>query len=75
MSFDPQKHFKQTQLQFVIGFVVILIIVGFGLIFYFYGSSAAVMGIICVATGVLPVIVIYMILKGIENYVNKINNE
>lgn len=75
MTFDPRKHFDQTQLHFVIGFVILLILVGLGLIGIFYGLPSALMGLMCVGFGVIPILGIFLILKIIDKLLNKINEQ
>ena len=60
MSFirDLRKYARQTDMQLIIGFIVLLIVVGLGLIFFFWGAGAAVTGLICVGVALLPVLAV-----------------
>jgi hypothetical protein len=60
MSFirDLRKYARQTDMQLIIGFIVLLIVVGLGLIFFIWGAGAAVSGLICVGVALLPVLAV-----------------
>ena len=60
MSFirDLRKYARQTDMQLIIGFVVLLIVVGLGLIFFIWGAGAAISGLICVGVALLPVLAV-----------------
>jgi hypothetical protein len=60
MSFirDLRKYARQTDMQLIIGFIVLLIVVGLGLIFFIWGAGAAVTGLICVGVALLPVLAV-----------------
>jgi hypothetical protein len=55
---DLRKYAKQTTVQLIVGAVVILLVVGLGLIYYFYGIGGAVSGLLCVGAGLLPILAI-----------------
>jgi hypothetical protein len=60
MSFirDLRKYARQTDMQLIIGFIVLLIVVGLGLIFFIWGAGAAMTGLICVGVALLPVLAV-----------------
>jgi hypothetical protein len=60
MSFirDLSKYARQTDVQLIIGFSLLLIVVGLGLIFFIWGAGAAVAGLICVGAALLPVLAV-----------------
>ncbi len=58
MGHDLRRYSQRTNLGLVIGFILILILVGDGLIYFFYGRSAAAMGLICTLVGLAPVTLI-----------------
>ena len=62
MSRDLRKYASQTTFQLIIGALLVLFIVGDGLIYLIYGKSAALMGILCLLTGMIPVVLIVLIL-------------
>ena len=55
---DLRKYARQTDMQLIIGFVVLLIVVGLGLIFFIWGAGAAISGLICVGVALLPVLAV-----------------
>jgi hypothetical protein len=55
MKRDLREYSKQTSRRLVIGAVLILFIVGGGLIWWFYGTEAAGLGVTCLMAGLLTV--------------------
>ncbi|OGO32438.1 MAG: hypothetical protein A2136_11280 [Chloroflexi bacterium RBG_16_54_11] len=55
---DLRKYARQTNFRLIVGFILVLFIIGDGLIYLFYGRSAAIMGLICLVTGLSPIILI-----------------
>lgn len=66
MSRDLRKYSQQTNVRLVVGFILILLVVGEGLIYVFYGVGGALMGLLCLAGGVVPLLLIALVLWGIE---------
>jgi len=66
MSRDLRRYAKQTNIRLVIGFILILLVVGDGLIYLFYGRGAAIMGIICIFGGLTLIILILLVLWFID---------
>jgi uncharacterized SAM-binding protein YcdF (DUF218 family) len=66
MSRDLRQYAKQTNIRLIIGFVLLLFLIGDGLILYFYGKGAAIMGIICIIAALLPVVLIILALWMID---------
>jgi len=60
MTRDLRKYVRQTNFRLIAGALVLLFIVGDGLIYLFYGSSAAVMGLLCLLTGMTPVVLVVL---------------
>jgi hypothetical protein len=58
MGHDLRKYAHQTNFRIVIGFIALLLIIGLGSIYAFYGSGAAVTGLICLIGAGIPVILI-----------------
>ncbi len=65
-TFDLKSYSKQTTTRLILGALLILIIVGLGLIYLIYGLGAVFSGFLCVAAGILPIILIYFIFVFIE---------
>ena len=62
MSRDLRKYARQTNFRLLIGALVVLFIVGDGLIYFFYGGSAALTGLLCLFVAMIPVILTLLIL-------------
>jgi energy-converting hydrogenase Eha subunit E len=75
MNRNLRKYANQTNVRLIIGFLLILFIVGDGLIFLFYGQGAAMMGFICLLAGITPVILIVIALWFIDWIVRRNNPE
>ncbi|OGO21297.1 MAG: hypothetical protein A2Y54_04400 [Chloroflexi bacterium RBG_16_51_16] len=66
MSRDLRRFARQTNLQIALGAVLILLIVGIGLVWYFYGGAAAGAGLLCVIAGLSPVVLILLVLLALD---------
>ncbi len=66
MSRDLRQYAKQTNIRLITGFILLLFLIGDGLILYFYGKGAAIMGIICIIAALLPVVLIILALWMID---------
>ena len=55
MTRDLRKYTSQTNVRLVAGALFLLFIVGDGLIYFIYGSYAALMGLLCLLAGMVPV--------------------
>jgi len=62
MSRDLRRYARQTNLRLVVGFLLVLFIIGDGLIYIFYGRSAAITGVLCLITALSPVTLILLAL-------------
>ena len=62
MSRDLRKYARQTNIQLAVGAVLVLFIIGDGLIYLFYGGGAALMGILCLLGGMVPVGLVILVL-------------
>ncbi len=58
MSRDLRDYARNTSVQLFVGFLLILFIVGEGLIYFIYGKSAAVIGLLCILAGLAPLVLI-----------------
>ena len=73
MTRDLRKYTRQTNFRLIIGGILILFVVGGGLIWLFYGSKAALLGLLCMLLGLSPIALIWVIFLVIEWIVNKSN--
>lgn len=72
---DLRRYSHQTQWRLLVGFILLLFIIGIGLVYVFYGPRAAVLGMICLILGLAPMLLIYLALWGIEWIVKRNNPE
>ena len=75
MTRDLRRYANQTNIRLILGGLLLLFLVGDGLIYMFYGKGAAIMGLLCLALGLLPLIIIWVMLWGIEWLARKANRE
>jgi hypothetical protein len=66
MSRDLRKYAKQTNIRLIIGFLLVLFIIGDGMVYIVYGQGAAIIGLICLLAGLAPIILIVFALWFIE---------
>jgi hypothetical protein len=62
MSRDLRKYGRQTNIRLIAGALLLLFVVGDGLIYIIYGSGAALMGILCLLAGMVPVLLTIFVL-------------
>jgi hypothetical protein len=62
MASDLRRYACQTILRLVAGFLLILFVIGDGLIWWLYGREAALLGVVCLAAGLAPLILIALFL-------------
>ena len=74
MSRDIRQYMKQTETRLILGFLLLVFLIGDGLIFYFYGTGAGIAGLICLAGMMVPVFLIVLFLWIAEKVV-KSNQE
>jgi len=62
MSRNIRQYMKQTETRLILGFLLLVFLIGDGLIFYFYGTGAGIAGLICLAGMMVPVFLIVLFL-------------
>ena len=75
MSRDLREFDKQTNRQLIIGGTILLFVVGDGLIYLFYGTNAALFGLLCIGAGLLPILAIWLVLYLMDRFVKSQNPE
>ncbi len=60
MSRDLRKYASETNIRLIIGGLFLVFVVGIGLIYVFYGQGAALIGLLCLIVGLIPVILIWL---------------
>jgi protein-S-isoprenylcysteine O-methyltransferase Ste14 len=70
-SFDPRRHWHQTQARLIVGGMLILLVVGGTLVWVFYGRTAALTAIACLLAtgGILGLL--WLILALLERWVGE----
>lgn len=71
---DLRKYARQTNARLLIGFILILFLIGDGLIFLIYGKNAAILGALCLVAGLAPLLLIWLILLAMEWFVKRQNS-
>ena len=72
---DLRKYARQTSIQLIIGGLLFLLIIGDGLIYLIYGPGAALTGLLCIAGGLFPILLILLALWLIDWVVKRANRE
>ena len=75
MTRDLRRYARQTNARLLIGGILILFVIGDGLIYLFYGRSAALMGLVCLIGGLAPLILIWLVLTLMGWIVKRANYE
>jgi hypothetical protein len=75
MTRDLRKYARDTNIRLLIGFILLLFIVGEGLIYIFYGREGAFFGLICILAGLAPLVLIALLLWVMEWIVKRANEE
>lgn len=66
MGRDLRQFSRQTNKRLIIGFILLLLIVGDGLILLIYGMPAAISGLLCLLAGLAPLALLWAILNGLD---------
>ena len=72
---DLKKYAAQTNVQLIVGGFVLLFVVGLGLIAIIYGTGAALVGLLCLLVGLVPIGLVALLLFGLDIFVKKINKD
>lgn len=72
-GFDPFRFARTTEGQLVIGFFVLLYVLGGGLIWWFYGLGGAILGWICMTGGLFFFLLLYGIVSLFGWWANKVD--
>lgn len=71
MSRDLRRYSQQTTFRLLVGFFILIILVGDGLIYLFMGRNAAIMGLVCIGLALAPAILIWGLLTAMGWLVKK----
>lgn len=72
---DLRRYARQTNYRLLVGGIALLYLVGGGLIYWFYGPSALVSGLVCMTTAITPLLIIYIFLAAMGWLAKKANDE
>jgi hypothetical protein len=75
MSRDLRRYSRNTNFRLIAGGLLLLFIVGEGLIYLFYGPSAAFSGLICFTMGLSPLLLIWLALVIMDWIVKRANRD
>ena len=75
MTRDLRKYAEDTSIQLGVGAFLLLFIIGDGLIYFIYGKSAAMMGLLCLLAGVAPILIIALFMILLNLIVKRANRE
>lgn len=62
MTRDLRRYARQTSFRLVVGFLALVFLVGDGLIYLFMGRDAAILGLVCLALGLAPAVLVWLLL-------------
>lgn len=72
---DLREFARSTQWRLVAGFLFILVAIGNGLIWFFYGTRALQLALVCNLVGLIPVVLIAGALWLLEKLLRNTDNE
>ena len=70
-SFDPRRHWHQTQIRLLVGGLALVAVVGGGLVWLIYGRTAAVTAWLCLLGGVAVMGLLWLVLALLELWVKE----
>ena len=62
MTRDLRSYARQTSIRLLVGFFLLVFLVGDGLIYLFMGRNAATMGLVCLVLGLAPAVLVWLLL-------------
>lgn len=68
-SFSPQRHRRQTRARLILGGMLVLLVVGGGLVWLFYGRTAAFTAVLCLVGSAAVMALLWLILTLLERWV------
>jgi hypothetical protein len=72
---DLRRYARQTRARLLLGLFALVFLVGDGLIYFFYGKSAALMGLLCLFGALVPVVIIVIVLAIMDWIVKRANSD
>ena len=71
MTNDLRKYTKDTRTRLVVGFLLLVFLVGDGLIFLFYGKESGLFALVCTLGALIPVLLVILFLGIADRIVKK----
>ncbi len=71
MTRDLREYTKNTRTRLVLGFLILVFLVGDGLIFLFYGKESGLFGLVCILGALIPVLLVIIFLGIADRVVKK----
>ncbi|MFH1906171.1 MAG: hypothetical protein ABIL11_02115 [Chloroflexota bacterium] len=75
MTRDLRRYTRQTNIRLIVGALLLLFIVGDGLIYLIYGKGAALMGLLCLLAGLIPVALTVLIMLLLDWVAKRVREE
>lgn len=72
---DLRQYAGQTKTRLIAGALLLLFLVGDGLIYIIYGRNAALMGLVCIVGGLIPVIFVILVFYLFDWIVRRANRD
>jgi hypothetical protein len=72
---DLRRYARQTKIRLFVGFLLILLLIGDGLIWILYGREAAFWGLTCVLMGFAPLLLIGLALWLMDWIIHRVNRD
>jgi len=72
---DLRKYASQTHTRLIVGGLVLLFLIGDGLIYLLWGAAPALMGVIGLGAGLLPILLILIIFWIMDWIVRRANQD
>ncbi len=75
MTRDLRRYTRQTNFRLILGGLFLLFIVGDGLIYLIYGRGAALMGLLCLLAGLIPVALTLLVMLLLDWVAKRVGRE
>ncbi len=72
---DLRKYASQTNVRLAVGALFLLFVVGDGLIYLIYGQYPALMGLLCLGIGMIPVALVVAIILVMDWIAKRANRD
>ncbi|MBN2500065.1 MAG: hypothetical protein JXB38_04800 [Anaerolineales bacterium] len=75
MSRDLRKYARQTNFRVLVLIILAIVVLGEAFIYFVYGPAATVTGLICFGGAIIPLLLIWLFLKGMDWIVKRGNEQ